>query len=122
MDAPSSVDDYIASQPEQTRHRLQELRAAVQEAAPEATEVISYGMPTYRLGGQRVHFGAARRHCALYGVPVEAFAEQLQGYRTSRGTVQFSLDRPIPEELVRTLVAAKFGTNMGARQAEAGQS
>lgn len=120
MQTPSTVDEYIAARPEQTRHRLEELRAAVLEAAPDATEVISYGMPTYRLGGQRVHFGAARRHCALYGVPVEALTDQLEGYRTSTGTVQFSLDRPIPAELVRTLVAAKLGTNMGARHSEAG--
>lgn len=111
--APSSVDDYIAAQPEPQRNRLLELRAAVREAAPEASEVIGYGMPTYKLGGRSVHFGAAQRHCALYGVPVEAFAEQLTEYRTSRGTVQFKLDRPVPAELVRTLVTAKFGLGGG---------
>jgi uncharacterized protein YdhG (YjbR/CyaY superfamily) len=105
----TSVDEYIAAQPEQTRHRLLELRAAVRQTAPEATEGISYGMPTYKLGGKSVHFGAAQRHCALYGVPLDAFAEELKAYKTSRGTVQFKLDQPVPAELVRRLVAAKFG-------------
>lgn len=112
MSVPNSVDEYIAAQPEQTRPRLLELRAAVREAAPDAMEVIAYGMPTYKLGGKSVHFGAARQHCALYGAPLEAFADQLTGYKTSRGTVQFKLDQPVPNNLVRRLVAAKFGLTL----------
>jgi uncharacterized protein YdhG (YjbR/CyaY superfamily) len=90
---------------------LRELRAIIREAAPEATETISYGMPTYAQAGRRVHFAAAKRHCALYGSAVDAFADELRGYgfRTLKGTVQLPLDRPLPRELVRKLVQAKLG-------------
>jgi uncharacterized protein YdhG (YjbR/CyaY superfamily) len=108
MSVPSSVDEYIASQPADAQPRLSELRAVIREAAPEATEVISYGMPTYTLSGRRVHFGAARHHCALYGTPIADFADELRAYQTSRGTVRFPLDQPIPAELVRKLVLAKL--------------
>ena len=94
MAAPSSVDEYIAAHAPEVQPRLQELRASIRTAVPEAAEVISYGMPTYKLGGKRVHFGAARQHCALYGV--------------GEGTVRFPLDQPIPEDLVRELVEAKL--------------
>jgi uncharacterized protein YdhG (YjbR/CyaY superfamily) len=104
----ASVDDYIAAQPPQTQARLRELRAAVRGALPDAREVISYGMPTYKLPGGFVSVGAARQHCALYGSAMDAFADELRGYSTAKGTVRFPLDRPIPDALVRKLVLAKF--------------
>ena len=94
MTTPTSAEEYIAAQPPEARPRLQELRAIIRAAVPDVVEVISYGMPTYKLGGKRVHFGAARQHCALYGV--------------GEGTVRFPLDQPIPEDLVRELVEAKL--------------
>lgn len=106
----TGVDEYIAAQATASQPRLRELRSAIRGAVPEAQEVISYGMPTYTLGGRRVHFAAAKHHCALYGVPLDLFSEELRQYTTSRGTVQFPLDRPIPEELVRKLVVAKLAS------------
>jgi uncharacterized protein YdhG (YjbR/CyaY superfamily) len=94
---PRDVDDYIAAQPTGVQERLRELRAIIREAVPQAAEVISYGMPTYRLGHSRLHFGAAKRHCALYGV--------------GTGTVRFPLDQPIPAEQVRALVVARLGAS-----------
>ena len=88
------LDEYIAAQVPEAQPRLHELRAIIRSAVPDAAEVISYGMPTYRLDRRRVHFGAARHHCALYGV--------------ANGTVRFPLDQPIPEDLVRNLVLAKL--------------
>ena len=108
MPDPTSVEAYIATQPATAQVRLRELRATIRAAVPEAAEIISYGMPTYALGGRRVHFGAASHHCALYGVPLDAFADEVRGYATSRGTVRFSLDQPIPANLVRKLVLAKL--------------
>jgi len=104
----ASVDDYIAAQPLQTQERLGELRQAVRGALPHAREVISYGMPTYKVPGGFVSFGAAKRHCALYGSAQDAFSDELRGYSTAKGTVRFPLDRPIPQALVRKLVLAKF--------------
>jgi uncharacterized protein YdhG (YjbR/CyaY superfamily) len=104
----ATVDEYIAAQPPQTRLRLGELRSAVRAALPGAGEVISYGIPAYKQAGGFVSFGAAKHHCALYGAALEAYPEELKAYDTSKGTVRFPLDRPIPEELVRKLVVAKF--------------
>jgi uncharacterized protein YdhG (YjbR/CyaY superfamily) len=103
-----SVDEYLEAQPEGPRARLRELRAAIRAAVPEADELVSYGMPTYKLNGRAVaHFAAAKRHCALYGaVPAELDAE-VSGYRRLKGTVQFPLDKPIPEDLVRRIVMAR---------------
>ncbi|MBV9543036.1 MAG: DUF1801 domain-containing protein, partial [Chloroflexi bacterium] len=74
----------------------------------DATEVISYGMPTYKRGRQRVHFAAAKQHLALYGSAIEAFADELSGYKTLKGTVQFPLEQPLPRDLVRKLVSTKL--------------
>jgi uncharacterized protein YdhG (YjbR/CyaY superfamily) len=104
-----TVDAYIDAQAAEIQPRLRELRSIIRAAVAQATEVISYGMPTYKLGGRSVHFGAARRHCALYGSAIDQFADELRGFKTLKGTVQFPLDRPIPEDLVRKLVLAKLG-------------
>jgi uncharacterized protein YdhG (YjbR/CyaY superfamily) len=65
-------------------------------------------MPTYKVEGRRVHFAAAQHHCALYGSAMDLFADELHDYKTLKGTVQFPLDSPIPEDLVRKLVVAKL--------------
>jgi uncharacterized protein YdhG (YjbR/CyaY superfamily) len=109
----STVDAYIESQPPETQSRLRELRAIIRAAVPQAKEVISYGMPTYKLEGRFVSIGAAKRHCALYGTPQDLFAEELRGYKTLKGTVQFPLNRPVPEALVRKLVQAKLSPPRG---------
>jgi uncharacterized protein YdhG (YjbR/CyaY superfamily) len=103
----ATVDEYIAAQSAVAQPRLRELRAIIRAAVPEATEVISYGLPTYRLRVGFVYFGAAKHHCALYGSAMDAFAEELRGFDTSKGTVRFPLDQPIPEALVHKLVVAK---------------
>jgi uncharacterized protein YdhG (YjbR/CyaY superfamily) len=104
----TTVDEYIAAQPSQVQPRLHELRAVIRAAVPDAQELISYGMPTYRRGGSRVHFAAAKTHCALYGGAIDAVTDELRGYRTIKGTVQFPLDQPVPKDLVRKLVTKKF--------------
>jgi uncharacterized protein YdhG (YjbR/CyaY superfamily) len=114
MPAFANVDDYIAAQSADAQPRLRELRAAIRAAVPEATEGISYGIPTYKLHGGMVSFGAAKRHCALYGSAMDAFSEELRNFGTSKGTVRFPLDQPIPSELVRKLVTAKFAGRKGS--------
>ena len=103
-----TVDEYVEAQPEAARARLRELRAAVRAAVPAAEELISYGMPTYKLNGRAVaYFGAAKRHCALYGAIPSELEPELSGYRRLKGTVQFPLDTPIPADLVRRIVLAR---------------
>ena len=103
----ATVDDYIAAQSAAAQPRLRELRAIIRAAVPEAAEVISYGMPTYKFHVGSVYFGAAKHHCALYGSAMDACTDELRGYDTSKGTVRFPLDQPIPEALVRKLVVSK---------------
>ncbi|MBV9357527.1 MAG: DUF1801 domain-containing protein [Chloroflexi bacterium] len=119
MPLPATVDDYIGAQPADAQPRLRELRAIVREALPDSAEGISYGMPTYRFGpgASYVSFGAGKHHCALYGSAVDQFPDELRDYKTSKGTVRFSLDRPIPAELVRKLVLAKVATRTGDARA-----
>jgi uncharacterized protein YdhG (YjbR/CyaY superfamily) len=112
----ATVDDYIAAQSAAAQPRLRELRAIIRGAVPEAAEIISYGMPTYKFRVGSVHFGAAKRHCALYGSAMDAFREELRGFDTSMGTVRFPLDQPIPEELVRKLVMATVAEKAAARK------
>jgi uncharacterized protein YdhG (YjbR/CyaY superfamily) len=103
----ATVDDYIAAQSAAAQPRLRELRAIIRASLPEAVEVISYGMAGYKFGAGAVYFGAAKRHCALYGSATDACVDELRGFDTSKGTVRFPLDQPIPEALVRKLVITK---------------
>jgi uncharacterized protein YdhG (YjbR/CyaY superfamily) len=103
----ATIDEYISAQPALVQTRLGELRAAVLMAMPEANQVISYGIPTFKARGTMVSIGAAKRHCALYGAALHAYPDELKGYSTSKGTVRFPLDQPIPQDLVRKLVEAR---------------
>jgi uncharacterized protein YdhG (YjbR/CyaY superfamily) len=113
----ANVDDYIAAQSADAQPRLRELRAIIRAAVPGASEVISYGLPTYKFRIGSVYFGAAKRHCALYGSAMHAFAEELRGFDTSKGTLRFPLNRPIPAELVRKLILATAAEKEGRSEA-----
>jgi uncharacterized protein YdhG (YjbR/CyaY superfamily) len=105
-----TVDEYLATLPPDKRAALQFLRRAIKAAAPGAIECISYGIPAFRLDGKLlVHFGAAAKHCAFYpGAVVESHLEELAGYDTSKGTIRFQPDAPLPPLLVRRLVKAQI--------------
>ena len=102
---------------------LEELRAAIRAVAPEATEKISYGIPTFDLNGQHlVHFAGYAKHVGFYptGSGIEAFKEELGAYVTSKGTVQFPLDRPLPADLVQRIVEFRVReVGVGGRRGEA---
>src|SRR5262245_49640271 len=100
MSTATTVDAYIAGQSLEAQPRLRELRAIIRAAVPEATEFISYGMPTYRQSGRRVFFSAANRHCALYGAPIDLLSNDLRAYKTLKGTIQFPTSSPYPRRLV----------------------
>ncbi len=104
---PVSTDAYLAGLPDAQRAALQTLRATVLDVIPDAVECISYGMPAFRLNGKVVcYFAAAKGHCAFYpGGLVDAFLPELDGFSTSKGTIRFQPDRPIPEPLLRRIIA-----------------
>ncbi|PHY17949.1 iron chaperone [Caulobacter sp. BP25] len=108
----ASVDDYLAKLPAEQRAALETLRGQIRAIAPEATEAISYGLPTFKLNGNLVHIGAAAKHCAFYpGAVIEAFAERLKGFETAKGTIRFQPDAPLPPDLVRDIVGHRVAQN-----------
>ena len=112
--AYSSIDEYIASFPEDIQARLQALRNAIHEAAPDAQEKISYQMPTFYLKGNLVHFAAFKNHIGFYPAPsgIEAYQEELAKYKTSKGAIQLPLDEPLPLGLVQEIVRYRVAENL----------
>jgi len=102
----STVDEYISLFPPEIRSGLELLRKTIRKAAPEAKEVISYNMPAYKLKSVLVYFAATKDHYGFYPTssPVIAFKEELKSYDTSKGTIRFPFDKPIPVKLVRDIV------------------
>ena len=108
--APKTVDEYLAGIPEPARRTLSHLRAVIRSAAPpEATETISYRMPAFKYRGVLVWFAAFANHCSLFptAAGIEALREELKGFITSKGTIQFPLDKPLPTSLVKRIVKAR---------------
>jgi uncharacterized protein YdhG (YjbR/CyaY superfamily) len=115
----STVEEYLEAQPEPVRARLQELRALIKSIAPDATEVISYGVPGFKLGSPLVGYGAAKEHIGLYVMDpsvLEAHAIDLAGYKTSKGSISLPIDKPIPAGLVTTIVKARVAGNEAKRK------
>ena len=109
----TTVDQYIQAQPDNIRALLTALREAIRRAAPEATEKISYGVPTFDYYGNLVHFAAFKKHIGFYPTPsgIEAFKEELQRYKHAKGSVQFPLTEPLPLDLVARIVASRVREN-----------
>jgi uncharacterized protein YdhG (YjbR/CyaY superfamily) len=108
--APKNVDEYLAGVPEPARGTLNKIRAAIRSAAPpEATEAISYGMPAFKYNGVLVWFAAFSNHCSLFptAAVIEAFKNELKSFSTSKGTIHFPTDKPLPTALVKKLVKAR---------------
>ena len=102
----SNIDEYIVQWPKAVQEKLQLIRTTVKSVAPNAEEVISYQLPTFREGGILIHFAAFSKHYSLFpgAEPIEFFAEDLKGYETSKGTIKIPLDKEVPTELVKQLV------------------
>jgi uncharacterized protein YdhG (YjbR/CyaY superfamily) len=109
-DRPTSVDEYLAGVPsDDARASLLKLRAIIREEVPEASEIISYGIPTFKLKKFAVSYAAFKNHCSFFpGYTVRDFTDELKGYKTSKGTIQFPNDQPLPEALVRAIVRARL--------------
>ena len=99
---PTTIDEYIADFPKDVQERLEKVRIAIRKAAPGAKEAIKYGMPTYVLEGNLVHFAGYKNHIGLYpgSKPIEEFKDQLTKYQISKGTVQLPLDKAVPVGLI----------------------
>lgn len=113
MAKPTTIDAYLAALPADHRAALQKLRAQIKAAAPGAVEYIGYGLAGFKFEGHPLlYFGAATHHCALYGALNAArFADQLEGFEQSKGTIRFTPERPIPAGVVKALVKARIEAN-----------
>lgn len=108
------VEEYLAGVPEPARGTLNRVRAAIRSAAPEATEAISYRIPTFKYKGPLVGFAAFSNHCSLFPMNpavIEAFKNELKDFDTSKGTIRFPVDKPLPAALVKKLVKARIAEN-----------
>jgi uncharacterized protein YdhG (YjbR/CyaY superfamily) len=114
MTKVKTVDEYLARLSDDKRLALQKLRKTIRAAAPRAEECISYQLPAYRFNGMLVAFGATANHCAFYPMSastVAAYRDELKDYDTSKGTIRFQPDHPLPAALVRKLVKARIEEN-----------
>ena len=109
-----TIDEYLAALNNDQRAALEKLRKTIKDAAPKAEECISYQLAAFRQNGMLVAFGATANHCAFYlmsSSTVEAHKGELKGYDTSKGTIRFQSDKPLPAALVRKLVKARIAEN-----------
>ena len=108
-----NIDDYIATFPANVQKLLTSVRSTIAKAAANAEETIAYGIPTFKLSGNLVHFAAFKSHIGFYPTPsgIAAFADELKEYKTAKGSVQFPLDQPIPLSLIRRIVVARVKEN-----------
>jgi len=119
MKKAKTVEDYLAAVPEPARSTLQRVRAAIRPALPaEATEVISYGIPAFNYKGPLVWIAAFSNHCSLFPTAsvIRAFKNELKGYKTSKGTIHFPVDKPLPVALVKKMVKARLAEKAPKRQ------
>lgn len=106
-----NVDAYLDALPEKQKVALTHLREIIRETAPTAEEVISYGMPAYKYHGMLVYFATFKKHCSLFAVNNDVFEQESEDYKTSKGTIQFSPEKPIPDDLVKRIVQFRMRAN-----------
>lgn len=109
-----NIDEYILTFPDEVQEKLTELRKTIIESAPESIEKISYQMPTFFLNGNLVHFAAYKNHIGFYPTPsgIEQFKNELKNYKTSKGAVQFPIDKPLPKKLIEKIVKFRVNENL----------
>lgn len=118
---PKNINEYIANFPPEVQEKLEKIRVTIRKAAPKAEEAISYMIPTFKLHGNLVHFAAYKNHIGFYpgAGGIAAFQEELAGYETSKGTVQFSLDKRLPLTLIAKIVKFRVQQNLDKAAAKA---
>ena len=119
-DDVKAVEAYLATVPEPARGTLNKLRAVIRSAAPaEATEGLSYGMPAFKYKGPLVAYASFANHCSLFpmsAATIEAFKDELTGYETAKGTIRFTVEKPLPAALVKRIVKARIADNEGKKR------
>ncbi len=111
---PKDIDSYISGYPDDVQAILKKVRATIQKAAPDAEESINYGIPTYKLNGNLVHFGGFKQHIGFYPAPsgIKAFKEELSKYPGAKGSIQFPLVKAIPYALITKIVKYRVKENL----------
>ncbi|CAG0971661.1 hypothetical protein ANAEL_01215 [Anaerolineales bacterium] len=119
----TTINEYIAAFPAETRKLLEEMRAEIKKAAPDAEEKISYQMPTFFLKGNLVHFAAHQNHIGFYPTPsaIQAFESELSKYESSKGAVQFPMDKPLPLKLIAKIIKFRVAENLKKAEAKSGR-
>ena len=109
-----TIDEYIASFPEDTQKILEEIRATIKAVAPEAEEKISYQMPTFFLKGNLIHFAAFKNHIGIYPTPsgTQAFKDEISMYQGAKGSIRLPIDEPMPLELISRIVKFRVAENL----------
>ena len=109
-----TIEDYYKTQPDSTRAVLEEIRKTIQKTVPEAEQSICYGIPTFKYYGNLVHFGGYKNHVGFYpgAEAIETFADEIDGYIVSKGTVQFQLNQPIPFDLISKITLYRVQKNI----------
>ena len=115
---PANIDQYIAAFSSETREKLEQIRSLVRNLAPQAEEVISYGMPAFKLNGILVYFAAFKNHIGFYPLAsgIEWFREDLSEYKWAKGSIQFPLSRPLPLDLITKILAFRIHENLQKRK------
>jgi uncharacterized protein YdhG (YjbR/CyaY superfamily) len=118
MTKPKNIDEYIGCYPKEIQKLLEQLRSTIKKAAPNAVEIISYGMPAFKQNGMLVWFAAHTKHIGFYpgASGIEAFKQELSVYKGAKGSVQFPLDKPLPSGLITRIV--KFRVTENIQKAE----
>jgi len=113
----ADVEAYLAKVPEPARTTLEKVRETIRSVVPaEATEGLSYGVPAFKYNGALVGYAAFKQHCSFFPMSaalLDSLAEEVEAYRTSKGTIQFALDKPLPSALIKKMVRARVAQNGG---------
>lgn len=114
MNKPSNIDDYIAIFPDEVQKMLEQVRVTIRQAAPLAGEIISYGMPAFKLNGILVWFAAYSKHIGFYpkASGIEVFKKELSIYKNAKGSVQFPLNKPLPLDLIAEIVKFRLSEDL----------
>jgi uncharacterized protein YdhG (YjbR/CyaY superfamily) len=109
----STIDEYISSFPKNIQKMLGDVRSVIRKIAPDSVEAISYGIPTFKLNGNLVHFAAFKNHIGFYPAPngIEEFEKELSVYKQGKGSVQFPVDKPLPLDLISKIVKYRVKKN-----------
>jgi len=120
---PVSIEAYISEYPSEIQKKLNDIRKVIKKAAPGAVEKISYGMPAYTYKGMLLYFAAHKNHIGLYPYPsaMYAFREEIAAYRTSKGAIQFPLNKPVPLTLISEIVAFRVQENIMKEELKRGK-